>query len=181
MFANPFYDPNRNLTNKSSVGNQMLFDQEWDHSGLDDQSQSYIEEEKGRDSIKLQGFRNPYRAEVIAEAKEGDNPDLNNHKLRNTAKFEETNPFVVLEQNNHFTNNLYDLRGNFVVNEFDERHLPPSTEDTQDLSHLSISSFKNRFYKKDNNLYLDLTALNQSNISGIYRSGNQARDPQNRP
>ena len=64
MFANPFYDPNRNLTNKSSVGNQMLFDHEGDHSGLDDQSQSYIEEEKGRDSIKLQGFRNPSKQKL---------------------------------------------------------------------------------------------------------------------
>ena len=264
---------------KSPAGNQMLFDQEGDHSGLDDQSQSYIEEEQGRGSMKLQGFRNPYKAEVIAEAKKEDNPDLNNHEPRNTAKFGDTNPFAVPEQNNHLTNNLQDVRENLVendlsrtqdmlgditaddeslnqsairpamnnplglnqsyvdnrsfdrsdldvsrsklnhsnisqigkkplgggmgsqregadamhfnfdfnsnfgqqnmdliVNEYGENILNDRTEDTVDLSHMSIPRFKDNFYQKDNSLYLNMTALNQSNISGINRSQNRTQD-----
>ena len=79
-----------------------------------------------------------------------------------------------------FNSNFGQQNMDLMVNEFDERHLSLTREDTRYLSHLNISRFKSRFYKQENNLYLDMTALNQSNISGIYRSGNKARNPQNR-
>jgi len=55
----------------------------------------------------------------------------------------------------------------FRLNDFDEHLLSQLTDDTQDLSHLSIPRFKNNFYQKDNSLYLNMTKLDQSNISNI--------------
>ena len=127
----------------------MLFDQEGDQSGLDDQSQSYIESEQGRSSLKLQGFRNPYKAEVIAEAKKGDSlnqsQDLNNQEPRNTAKFGETNPFAVPEQNNHLTNNLYDARENLVENDLSRTQdmLGDITADDESLNQSAIKPIMN--------------------------------------
>ena len=250
MFENPFYDPNEILTNDGNNISKTEF--------------SNKDGEQGRSSLKLQGFRNPYKAEVIAEAKKGDSlnqsQDLNNQEPRNTAKFGETNLFAVPEQNNHLTNNLYDARENLVendlsrtqdmlgditaddeslnqsaikpimnnplglnqsyidnrsfdrsdldvsrsklnhsnisqigkkplggrigsqynfdfgsnlVNEFDDYALSQLTEDTQDLSHMSMERFKYSFYQKDNSLYLNMTALNQSNVIGTKKRQNR--------
>lgn len=51
------------------------------------------------------------------------------------------------------------------LNNFDEHILSQITDDTQDLSYISIPRFKNNLYEKDNSLYLNMTNLDQSNIS----------------
>ena len=63
-----------------------------------------------------------------------------------------------------------------LLNDFDEHAFSEQTGDTRDLSHMSIQRFKDNFYQKDNTLYLDITALNQSNINGINRSQNRTQD-----
>lgn len=48
---------------------------------------------------------------------------------------------------------------------FEANLLSQRTEDTRDLSHMSIPTFKNQFYQRDNSFYLNMSKLNQSNIS----------------
>jgi len=55
-----------------------------------------------------------------------------------------------------------DMQFNLI--EFESHLLSQRTEDTRDLSHMSLPQFKNTFYKKDNSLYLNMSRLNHSNI-----------------
>lgn len=56
------------------------------------------------------------------------------------------------------------------VQEFDDHVLSQMTDNTQDLSHLSVPGFKNVFYGKDNSYYLNMTGLDQSILDAVNRS-----------
>ena len=68
-----------------------------------------------------------------------------------------------IDPNREFGQEEIDLR----VAQFDEHMLSQMTDDTVDLSHMSMPRFKNQFYQKDNSFYLNMTGLDVSNISAM--------------